>query len=197
MRPVHVLIDPGHSGQHDPGAQANGLVESQLVWDLAAGVFRVLNATGWPIATKLTRYGDELPKKLELSERGKIGKDWGADLVLSIHANSNASPKVGGLMAFHWPTSKVGKAIADVIDAASPPQLRHPSEALEATRASWPRVRNVIKPHAAPAVLVEVGFLTNPQDAEALKGEGVRRELVAAMVAGVARGLTLLSSNAA
>lgn len=194
---MKLLIDPGHGLPADPGATGNGLVESELVLGLALQLREVLAATGWPIDLHLTRAEDNRVRKLELSERGRIERAFGADLVLSIHANTNAAPEVGGLMSYYFPGSKVGQEVADVIDAASPMALRKKGPCLAATREDWPRVRNVLQSFQAPAVLVEVGFLSHAEDARHLADPRIQRELVAALLTGIARSITLLEPKTA
>lgn len=78
-----IVIDPGHGG-HDPGAQANGLVESALVLDIALRVEKLLKKQPG-IDVVLTRRTNHF---IPLEERTEIANREGADLFLSIHANA-------------------------------------------------------------------------------------------------------------
>ncbi len=78
-----IVIDPGHGG-HDPGAQANGLVESALVLDIALRVEKLLQKQPG-IDVVLTRRTNHF---IPLEERTAIANREGADLFLSIHANA-------------------------------------------------------------------------------------------------------------
>ena len=81
-RPL-VVIDAGHGG-HDPGASGAGLREKTLALALARALRdRLLNEGGVRVA--LTRDAD---KFLVLEERAEIARQLGADLFLSIHADS-------------------------------------------------------------------------------------------------------------
>lgn len=81
-RPL-LVIDPGHGG-HDPGASGGGAVEKALVLGLAKALRDRLAADGG-IRVALTREGD---RYLALDERFEIARRLGADLFLSIHADS-------------------------------------------------------------------------------------------------------------
>lgn len=81
-RPL-VVIDAGHGG-HDPGASGHGYVEKRLVLGLALALRdRLLEQGGIRVA--LTRADDSY---LVLRERAEIARLLGADLFLSIHADS-------------------------------------------------------------------------------------------------------------
>ncbi|MEO7192041.1 MAG: N-acetylmuramoyl-L-alanine amidase [Vicinamibacterales bacterium] len=82
-----IVIDPGHGG-HDPGAQANGVSEAELVLDIALRAEKLLkDQPGFEVV--LTRRSDQF---IALEERTAIANREAADLFLSIHAN--ASPHV-------------------------------------------------------------------------------------------------------
>ncbi len=81
-RPL-VVIDPGHGG-HDPGASGGGYEEKALVLDLARALRKKL-VEGGGIRVALTREDDRF---LVVEERFEMARALGADLFLSIHADS-------------------------------------------------------------------------------------------------------------
>jgi N-acetylmuramoyl-L-alanine amidase len=83
---ARIVIDAGHGG-HDPGAQANGINEAELVLDVAQRVEKLLVQHDG-VDVVLTRRTDEF---IPLEERTAIANRGAADLFLSIHAN--ASPR--------------------------------------------------------------------------------------------------------
>lgn len=78
-----VVIDAGHGG-HDPGAISEQLYEKELVLDLALALRQRLLEEG-NIRVALTREDDRF---LAFAERVSIARELGADLFLSIHADS-------------------------------------------------------------------------------------------------------------
>jgi N-acetylmuramoyl-L-alanine amidase len=84
-RPL-VVIDAGHGG-HDPGASGQSLREKDLVLELATALRDELVRQGG-IRVALTRSDDRF---LVLDERFTIARALGADLFLSIHADSAGS----------------------------------------------------------------------------------------------------------
>lgn len=79
-----IFLDPGHGGD-DPGAQANGLNEKDVVLDIALKTKEVLDRDYEGVETKLSRSTDTF---VELLDRSKMANDWGADYFVSFHINS-------------------------------------------------------------------------------------------------------------
>lgn len=90
-----IVIDPGHGG-HDPGAQARGVSEAELVLDVSLRLEKLLQKTPG-VEVILTRRSDEF---VPLQERTAIANREGADLFLSIHANASASPQAHGVETY-------------------------------------------------------------------------------------------------
>src|SRR4051794_31670412 len=79
-----VVIDPGHGG-HDPGAiGVRGTLEKEITLDISREVARRLRGTRG-VSVKLTRDDDIF---LPLADRVAVAREAGADLFISIHADS-------------------------------------------------------------------------------------------------------------
>ncbi len=111
-----IVIDPGHGG-HDPGAQANGVSEADLVLDVALRLEKLLKKTPG-LEVILTRRSDTF---VPLEERTAIANREGADLFLSIHANASQNPKASGIETYflNFATTLSAKAVAARENAAS------------------------------------------------------------------------------
>jgi N-acetylmuramoyl-L-alanine amidase len=90
-----IVIDAGHGG-HDPGAQARGISEADLTLDLALRLETLLKAEPG-IDVVLTRRTDEY---IPLEERTAIANREGADLFLSIHANTSRNTTASGIETY-------------------------------------------------------------------------------------------------
>ena len=90
-----IVIDPGHGG-HDPGTKSRGLSEAELVVDVARRLEALLLKEPG-VEVILTRRTDVF---VPLEERTAIANRVGADLFLSIHANSSRSNKAGGVETY-------------------------------------------------------------------------------------------------
>lgn len=95
-RPRLVMLDPGHGG-NDPGAiGTRGTFEKEVTLDIAREVARIL-AGRTNVAVKLTRRDDRF---LALDERVALTREAGADLFVSIHADSAPNADARGLSAY-------------------------------------------------------------------------------------------------
>jgi N-acetylmuramoyl-L-alanine amidase len=90
-----IVIDPGHGG-HDPGAKGKGVIESELVLDVALRLEKLLQQVPG-VEVILTRREDEF---VQLPERTAIANREGADLFLSIHANASKSSQARGIETY-------------------------------------------------------------------------------------------------
>jgi len=90
-----VVIDPGHGGE-DPGAVGHrGTLEKNVVLSIAKKLHRILKKRGYEAF--LTRKGDYF---ISLKDRGRIAKEYGADIFISIHADASKSRGVRGTSVY-------------------------------------------------------------------------------------------------
>jgi N-acetylmuramoyl-L-alanine amidase len=113
---ARIVIDAGHGG-HDPGAQANGVNESELVLDVALRLRQLLQAQPG-VEVVLTRSTDEF---IPLEERTAIANREGADLFLSIHANASKQSSAHGIETYflNFATNPAAEAVAARENATS------------------------------------------------------------------------------
>jgi N-acetylmuramoyl-L-alanine amidase len=111
-----IVIDAGHGG-HDPGAQARGVVEAELVLDVALRLETLLQKLPG-VEVVLTRRTDEF---IALQERTAIANREGADLFLSIHANASQSAQARGVETYflNFASNLSAAAVAARENAAS------------------------------------------------------------------------------
>jgi N-acetylmuramoyl-L-alanine amidase len=116
-----VVIDPGHGG-HDPGALAHGLSEAEIVLDVGLRLEKLLQAQpGFEVV--LTRRTNEF---VALEERTAIANREGADLFLSIHANSSPQNDTRGVETYflNFATTDRAEAVAARENAATVQSMR-------------------------------------------------------------------------
>ncbi len=97
---VHtIVIDPGHGGK-DPGAKGySGVKEKNVVLDIGKRLKELLSEAGLKVI--MTRDKDEF---ISLNERTEIASKAGADLFVSIHANSNPVRRTHGIEVYYVKT---------------------------------------------------------------------------------------------
>lgn len=154
----NLVIDAGHGGK-DPGACGNGLKEKDINLSIALLLKQKLEPYKKEINLKLTRENDTF---LELSDRTKISNDFKADLFISIHCNSSSNTNAQGVETYCYrlTNNKGASAIhSEIIDAKLYTKDRKVKEANY----------YVLKHTKAHAVLVELAFISNKEDAKILK----------------------------
>ena len=148
------MLDPGHSGPCEPGACAGDVTEAAVVLAIARLAAVRLRERGHTV--RLTRDGDIDDDGLRW--RAELANEWGADLFLSLHANSFADPAAHGTEVWYFPGSRRGIRLARRVQRAIVRRLH------TADRGVKPATYTVLSATACPAVLVETAFLSNPAD---------------------------------
>lgn len=185
-----VCVDAGHGGS-DPGAvAADGLTEKVLVLEYAHELRLVLQARGHRVV--MTRVADAF---VPLANRAQLADREGADVLVSLHANSADSKLANGAWVIHDDTTRPGPAggialATAVFQAMSRvPGMADVDTAAEVFPDRSPPVggRNlaVLSTQHAVAILVELGFLTNEDDLRELKAPGARAALCSAIADGL------------
>lgn len=175
-----IALDAGHGasrGRLFTGASANGLVEDELALDFVKRIGHHLRAEGH--STVYTRSDVKL---VVLAERGKIAKNAHCELFLSIHCNA-ASSKAHGAEAFVAEGDSRSLELGLRLLSAICTNGMSSRGAKWDNQSQYSRLRVLRDTYKKmPAVLLEVGFLTNPDDA-ALLADRFFREKAARAIA--------------
>ena len=169
------MLDPGHSGPCEPGACAGDITEAAVVLAIARLTFARLRERGHTV--RLTRDADIEDDGLRW--RAELANDWGADLFLSLHANSFADPAAHGTEVWYFPGSRRGIRLARRIQREIVTRLH------TADRGVKPAAFTVLSATACPAVLVETAFLSNVADRTLLTTPVRQADFAAAIAAAV------------
>ena len=191
-RPI-VIVDPGHGGR-DPGAAGvGGVIEKDIVLDVARRLAANLS-TSLQVEAMLTRSDDvTLPVDRRLPP-----PESRAALFISLHANACRDPGPSGFEVFYGggavrtasasatsiDAARLGRAIADALGARLGP----------VRGGARPGGYAVLVRNPVPSVLVEIGYLTDAGDAARAGDAHYRERLADALAEGV--GAYLRSGNA-
>ena len=93
-RPLRVMLDPGHGGL-DPGAEADGISEADVMLTFAQELATLLRQSGMEVS--LTREGDLF---VPLETRVSLARQAGADVFLSLHADALAEGDASGATVY-------------------------------------------------------------------------------------------------
>ncbi len=169
-----VVIDPGHGGK-DPGATGiNGLHEKDVNLDVARMAGKILGSRGVDVV--LTRDSDIF---IELNDRAAISNRRNPDLFVSIHADAAENHAARGFTIYmakagSWNSYLAGKRIATRFG-----QMGVQDRGLR--KADY----RVLVRTRSPAVLVELGFLSNGHEAARLSNPKYRRALAVSLAEGI------------
>lgn len=165
---IKIYIDQGHNptGKHNAGASGNGLNEEDLTFEIGKLLAQLLKADGRfeiclsrPWAT--TVLGTDNTSSLEARVQGAV--EFGADYFISLHTNAYESDTANGIEVY---AAEEGSVSYDFGSALLEGMLD--STGLANRRMKTNPDLHVLKNATMPAVLLEMGFITNVQDATVL-----------------------------
>ena len=173
MLKIKIVIDAGHGG-NDPGAVNQNTYEKDIVLDVAHKLARLL---------KFYKYGTLLSRKEDqfilLPDRTQCANNYNADLFISLHTNAAANTQAHGIETFHFPTSHEGERLATAVQQ-NLIQITHRRDR-GVKEARFFVLRNT----KMPAILCELGFLSNTKEKELFEQEYYRFMLAFAIVQGI------------
>lgn len=169
-----VVLDPGHGGE-DPGAVVDEALEKDINLAVALLVKEQLEEQEG-ITVFMTREEDVT---LSLTERSDFANQENADLYVSIHANSLEDSSFAGIFTFYHPDKNSSRAPAEAIQAA----VSAASGGLD--RGVRSENYAVLRETNMPAVLVETGFMTCPEELALLVDADYQKLLAQGITQGI------------
>lgn len=188
-RDICIIIDPGHGGEDGGAVSVSNLPESGYNLSIALRLEKLLHLLGYE--TKMIRTedisvytkGETLAQKKisDLKERVRIVNETGGAVLLSIHQNHFPDPKFRGAQVFYAKTEgseELAKGIQELLVESINPDSRR-----KIKKSSGIYLMDHI---SRPGVLIECGFLSNPQEELKLRDPEYQKKL--SMVIAVAVG---------
>ena len=153
-----VFLDAGHGGK-DPGALGNGLREKDINLSVALKIGNILKNHGVNVG-----YSRTTDVFVELQDRATMANNFGADVFVSIHCNAFHDSSAQGVETYSYPGSMSGRNLAKAIqDSIIASGVYTVNRGIKTANFAVLRLTNM------PAALVELAFITNPQDADILR----------------------------
>ena len=186
-----VVIDPGHGGE-DGGAQGvSKMLEKDINLAIAKKLEKMLTLSGFHVI--MTREEDvsigepalDTVKERKVSDlHNRLGliEEQGDCIFLSIHQNHFTSSRYYGTQVFYSTNDPSSEELAEavrgrVVSLLQPDNTRECKPATSSIYLLW---------HAeVPAVLVECGFITNPDEEAQLRDSGYQKKLAEAIADGL------------
>jgi N-acetylmuramoyl-L-alanine amidase len=223
-----IVIDPGHGGDEHGTRGSTGVMEKDLVLDVARRLRNLLDSR-LGLRVLLTRDDDRL---VPHDERASIANNNKADLFISLHANSSPNRSARGAEVFYLSLDGFGAEARKLVESPEPKpvpvlgggsrdidlilwdmaQARHLSESAAFAMFVEEELRRrvemgpnpvqqapfrVLVAANMPAVLVEMGFLSNPEQEARLVSDEFKNRVVQSIFDAVVRYRGRLESQAA
>lgn len=170
-----VVLDAGHGGIQ-PGCVLDGVLEKDITLAVALLTAEKLRTMG--VTVILTR---ETDMDVSLEERCRIANDADAALFVSIHCNSFEDTSISGFEGYYHDSAD-GKRLAEyIMNAADALSIK--------TRNVKDENYQVLRDTAMPSALMEIGFLSNPNERAELQTADYRNTIAQAIADGIARML--------
>lgn len=177
-----IVVDPGHGGSN-PGAVRYDLREADNNLAVGLKVKDLLEKQGAHVImtrttdTAVAKQGAALRE--ELQARVDIAHKNNADALISIHTNSNENTAIKGAMTFYY--HDASKALAKATQ----------DDMVQATKAIDKGIDFgdflVLRNSQVPAVLIEMGFISNQEEALKLNQDAYRNRIATGIVNGINR----------
>ena len=167
---VKIYIDQGHNPSGpNTGAEGNGLKEQDVTYIVGRYLYDLLSANP-NFEAKLSREnsGTILGTSNSTSLRTRVNdaNRWGADYFISIHTNGSVNPAGNGTEAYVFRTNSQSFTLAELIVEAIVNRMGTVNRGVFARPGLY-----VLRRTNMPAVLVELAFISNPEDAAKLRDD--------------------------
>lgn len=187
-----IAIDPGHGGK-DGGAtsSAGDVVEKEVTLAISMYLRDFLHQSGAFVV--MTREEDKdlaspeadkarRRKSEDIRNRVKLVNESAPDFLISVHVNSIPSPKWSGAQTFYSPTFKKSEEASYLIQDEIKRVIGNTDRVPKKTDNVF-----LIREVTCPAVLVEVGFVSNTEEAKKLQTVEYQKAMANAIYQGILR----------
>jgi N-acetylmuramoyl-L-alanine amidase len=178
LRAHVVALDAGHGGRDMGATGPSGVLEKDVVLDIALRARELLVRAGTRVI--MTRETDEY---VELADRPRLARTQGATVYVSIHANASVRQAASGSETYYLTPQSL--ALAQMVQEELARISGLPNRGVKTANFL------VLRESDVPAVLVEVAYVSNPEDENRLRTVAFRQRLAEAVVRGVQRFLAV------
>ena len=177
-----IVIDAGHGGIDSGALGKNGTREDGINLSISKKLETILTDEGYTVI--MTRENESAPagtKKADMQKRREVIRGAGQLVTVSIHQNFyDGNSPASGPQVFFAPGSDEGERLADCIQARLNEALL-PEKPREAHEGDY----FIVRSGSAPAVIVECGFLSDPEEEELLKKSQYQVRIARAVSEGI------------
>ena len=185
-----VILDAGHGGE-DPGAvSTDGRYEKNLNLEITLEIGKALEEKGYIVVYTRTDdrllYNEEenikgIRKISDLKNRCKIAERYPESIFVSIHMNSFGSSKYSGLQVYYSKLNEESQLLADAIQNRVVVDIQKENNRTTKPGKDMYLLENIKN----TAVLIECGFMTNPEELKKLSEKEYQKQLSFSIVCGI------------
>ncbi|WP_442602753.1 N-acetylmuramoyl-L-alanine amidase CwlD [Paenibacillus sp. KN14-4R] len=187
-----IVLDAGHGGVDGGASSKSGDVEKDINLAIATYVRDFLQQAG--AIVYMTREDDidlaapetkgySKRKTEDLKARVKYIESKKTDMFLSVHMNAVPSSKWSGAQTFYYPNHQENYNLASLIQDELKRNLANTDRAVKRVDKGIFILQNL----KMPSALVEVGFLSNPTEAQQLRTKAYQKKVAASIYQGILR----------
>lgn len=174
-----IFVDPGHGGR-DPGAMYGKIMEKDIVLEISYKLRDALMEKG--AIVYMTRYSDEdlssqwdkEKKRGDLYRRILMYKKYNAELYLSVHINAGSTSNEKGAEVLYNKINKNNKVLGEIM-------MKNFKEDLNTKRKLITTNLYMYKNTTVPGVLIECGFITNPDERYLMQTEKYQKKIASSI----------------
>ena len=166
-----VVIDAGHGGT-DYGAIRNNINEKDITLDVSKQVRDMLVKKGYQV--QMTR---DIDKYVSLQDRVAISENFDPEIFISIHVNSSTGTEASGIETHYYHQESI--MLAQTVHSALASKINSKNRGLFKSKFY------VINHTTSPAILVEIGFISNDAERAQLVTPARKQATAKALVEGV------------
>src|SRR5579875_619286 len=186
-----IVVDAGHGGKDSGARGIDGLQEKDITLAVAQRLIAYLHQAGAiVVATRTTDVDlatdeDRANRRRHLGDlRGRMNvvRKQKIDAFVSIHCNAAPSADWHGAQVLYFATNDHAKTLASLMQSEFREELLPTKREIESNRSLY-----LLKRIEGPTVLAEIGFLTNPQEAMAMRTASYQDKVAFAMYQALVR----------
>lgn len=188
---ITIIIDAGHGGADGGAVGCDGTPEQIINLQISQYIEYYLNSFG--VKTLMTRTDENSihnenadtireQKVSDIHNRMEIMENTKNCLFVSIHQNSFQNSNLWGTQVFYSPNTTASPELADLIQTSVKSLLQPDNKRLVKKSGSSIYLLYYAK---KPAVLVECGFITNPEELKELKSSEYQRKMAFSIAIGI------------
>ncbi|WP_438348999.1 N-acetylmuramoyl-L-alanine amidase CwlD [Paenibacillus sp. FA6] len=186
-----ISLDAGHGGPDGGAVSRQGVIEKDINLAITLYLRDYLQQSG--AIVKMTREGDydlaspetkgySKRKTEDLKQRVRVIEEEQSDLFISVHMNSIPSNRWRGAQVFYYPSHPDNADLAALMQEEMKRNLENTDRIAKTVNTVY-----ILQALKIPSALVEVGFLSNTEEAMLLKDEKYQRKVAASIYKGILR----------